>query len=116
MKIAVATDGNMVSEHFGHSPTYTIVNVENGKITSKEIIPNPGHQPGFLPSYLGNLGVNCVIVGGIGARAVELFGRNGIEVIMGAVGPVDTVIENYINGTLQSTESICSHGDQSCSG
>ncbi|PIQ46418.1 MAG: dinitrogenase iron-molybdenum cofactor, partial [Deltaproteobacteria bacterium CG12_big_fil_rev_8_21_14_0_65_43_10] len=46
MKIAVASDGNIVSQHFGHCRAYTIAEVEDGKVITKTLIDNPGHEPG----------------------------------------------------------------------
>ena len=109
MKIGVATEGNLVAEHFGHCSHFSLFDVEESKVTKKEVVANPGHQPGVLPPFLGSLGVNCVIVGGIGARAVELFGQQGIEVIMGASGQAEQVVEDYINGSIKSRGSACSH-------
>ncbi|QGP93871.1 Dinitrogenase iron-molybdenum cofactor [Neomoorella glycerini] len=117
VKIAVATEGTMVAEHFGHCSQYSLFTVEDGKVISKEVIANPGHQPGFLPGYLANLGVHCVIVGGIGARAVELFGERGIEVISGVAGPVEAAVNAYLSGNLKSSGSTCSHdhgGHEGC--
>lgn len=117
MKIAVATEAGMVAEHFGHCPQYSLFNVNEGQVVSKEVIANPGHQPGFLPGYLADLGVTCVIVGGIGARAVELFTERGIEVISGAAGPVDAAVRSYLEGNLKSTGGTCSHdhdGHEGC--
>ncbi|BCV21713.1 dinitrogenase iron-molybdenum cofactor biosynthesis [Moorella sp. Hama-1] len=117
MKIAVATEGSMVAEHFGHCSQYSLFNVADGKVSSKEVIANPGHQPGFLPGYLADLGVTCVIVGGIGSRAVELFCEQGIEVISGAAGPVDAAVKAYLDGNLQSTGGTCNHdleGHEGC--
>ncbi|NLW07692.1 MAG: dinitrogenase iron-molybdenum cofactor [Clostridia bacterium] len=109
MRIGVATEGNMVAAHFGHCPHYSLFDVEDGKIVNKELVASPPHQPGVLPPFLGNLGVNCVIVGGIGARAVELFRQQGIEVIMGASGPVEEVVKAYLNGEIESSGTVCSH-------
>jgi len=117
MKIAVATEGNMVAEHSGHCPRYSLFDVNGGQIVSKEVIANPGHQPGFLPGYLAGLGVTCVIVGGIGSRAVDLFCEKGIEVISGAGGPIEAVVNAYLGGRLQSTGGTCSHdyeGHEGC--
>lgn len=114
MKIAVATEGNMVAEHFGHCSQYTLFEVEDQRVISKTVIPNPGHQPGFLPGYLANLGVNCVIAGGMGARAVELFAERGIQTITGASGPVDEVVHAYLRGNLQTRGGFCDHGHHGC--
>ncbi|OIQ08031.1 dinitrogenase iron-molybdenum cofactor [Moorella thermoacetica] len=117
VKIAVATEGQMVAEHFGHCSQYSLFDIEGGKVIGREVITNPGHQPGFLPGFLADLGVNCVIVGGIGARAVELFGARGIEVITGARGPVEEAVSAYLGGNLKSTGSTCSHdheGHEGC--
>ena len=109
MKIAVSTDGGQVSAHFGRCPHYTIFEVANDKIVKKELIPNPGHQPGFLPRYLGEKGVSCIIAGGMGPRAQELFTRNNIQTIVGASGDVDLVIEKFLKGELELGESSCEH-------
>ncbi|MDK2820931.1 MAG: hypothetical protein PWP31_896 [Clostridia bacterium] len=109
MKIAVANEGNMVAEHFGHCSKFSLFDIENGKVISREDIDNPGHKPGFLPVYLGNLGVKCVIVGGIGSRAVQLFAERGIEVIRGANGSIDAVIDTYLDGKLFDNDNMCDH-------
>lgn len=109
MKIAVATEGIKVSPHFGKCPEYTIFEVENGQVKSRTIIPNPGHEPGFLPEYLGRLGVSCVIAGGMGPRAQGLFAEQGIETITGVEGSVETAVAQYLRGTLERGESSCDH-------
>ncbi len=78
MKIAISTDQGYVSAHFGRCISYTIVEIKEGKVLSKEEIPNPGHQPGFLPEYLFEKGVNCIIAGGMGPRAQGLFAQKNI--------------------------------------
>ena len=72
MKIAIASDGNLVAQHFGRCPEYTIVDTEGGTVLKKETIPNPGHEPGFLPRFLGDLGCDVILAGGMGPRAIEL--------------------------------------------
>ena len=53
MKIAISTDGNYVSAHFGRCPSFTIAEIQDSKIIKKELIDNPGHHPGYLPEFLG---------------------------------------------------------------
>jgi len=82
MKVAISTDQGFVSAHFGRYSSYTTFEVREGKILSKEEIPNPGHQPGFLPQFLSEKGVNCIICGGMGPRAQGLFSDKNIEMIL----------------------------------
>ena len=49
MKIAVANDGNYVSQHFGHCEGFNLYFIESNAVTYKRFVPNPGHKPGFLP-------------------------------------------------------------------
>ncbi|MBO8126072.1 MAG: NifB/NifX family molybdenum-iron cluster-binding protein [Firmicutes bacterium] len=109
MKIAIATDGDSVASHFGRCPAYTIYNVADGKVVSKTVIPNPGHEPGFLPRYLSNLGVCCIIAGGMGPRAQGLFSEQGIETFTGVSGSVEEAILAYLADTLVSRENLCDH-------
>lgn len=107
MKIAVASTGAMTTEHFGHCENFNLFDAENGVITKHESIPNPGHKPGFLPNYLGDLGVNVVISGGMGQDAIDIFNMRNIEVITGATGSAEDCAKRYLAGELQSTGSIC---------
>ena len=107
MKIAVASTGAMTTEHFGHCENFNLFDAENGVITKHESIPNPGHKPGFLPNYLGDLGVNVVISGGMGQGAIDIFNMRNIEVIIGATGSAEDCAKRYLAGELQSTGSIC---------
>ncbi|HPZ40163.1 MAG TPA: NifB/NifX family molybdenum-iron cluster-binding protein [Candidatus Atribacteria bacterium] len=110
MKIAISTEGNSVSPHFGRCPFFTIIDLEDGKVIKKEVIPNPGHEPGFIPQFLQNMGVECVIAGGAGKRAINLFQESGIQTILGVTGGVDEVIEKLKDGSLEGGESLCKPG------
>lgn len=110
MRIAISTDGSSVSAHFGRCPSFTIVDIEDGKVTGKEIVDNPGHHPGFIPQFLHEKGVNCIVAGGMGARATGFFSELGIKSILGVSGQVDQVIEKLAEGTLEGGESSCTPG------
>ncbi len=112
MKIAVATDGPMVAAHFGRCPEYTIVTARDGKVLDKIVVPNPGHEPGFLPDYLSKLGVSCIIAGGMGPRAQGLFAEKSIQTVTGVSGPVSEAINSYLAGSLEAGESLCEHGQE----
>lgn len=107
MKIAVACEGKYVSAHFGHCEGFTVYDVEDNKVLKEDFVENPGHRPGFLPVFLKEIGVNVVIAGGMGETAQQLFMQNGIDVIVGAQGYCEDVVNKYLNGELKSTGSVC---------
>ncbi|MDD3504403.1 MAG: iron-sulfur cluster carrier protein MrpORP [Eubacteriales bacterium] len=118
MRIAVAAEAGVVSQHFGHCEGFTIVDVQDNKPVKEEFLANPGHKPGLLPKLLHEKKVNVVIAGGMGGGAIELFNENCIDVITGAEGEVAAVIDQYLAGDLVSSGSVChehSHSD-SCGG
>ena len=115
MKIAIASEGKMVTEHFGHCEGFIIFEAENGQITESETVPNPGHRPGFLPNFLNDKGVNVIISGGMGGGAIDIFNEKNIEVIVGASGDAQAAAEAYLKGELESTGSVChehQHSDE----
>jgi len=110
MKIAISTESGFVSAHFGRCPAYTLVEIENGRIIQRSEIPNPGHQPGFLPAYLSRMGVNAIIAGGMGPRAQGLFAEKNIQTVIGIQGPIDEVIEKFLRQELEAGQDLCDHG------
>lgn len=112
MRIAVPVAGGKLCMHFGHCEQFAIIDVdENTKsIKNKQMVTPPPHQPGVLPPWMADQGVNLVIAGGMGARAIGLFRELGVEVIVGAPskGP-DELVFDYLNGTLVTGENVCDH-------
>jgi predicted Fe-Mo cluster-binding NifX family protein len=107
MKIAVACEKEIVTEHFGHCENFNIYETDGNKIVKSESVKNPGHRPGFLPNFLNDMGVNVIISGGMGQGAIDIFNEKGIEVITGALGEVKIAAEEYLRGNLKSTGYIC---------
>lgn len=106
-KIAIATQGEIVAEHFGHCDGFTIYATDNGKIIQQEFLANPGHKPGLLPNLLNDHGISVIIAGGMGSSAIEIFNEKGIDVITGASGALDYIIGLYLENNLSSTGSVC---------
>jgi len=113
-KIAVASEGQMVTTHFGECQNFNIYETEDKQIVKSESLVNPGHRPGFLPKFLHEMGVNVVIAGGMGERAIGLFDQNGIEVFLGASGEAKAAAEAYLQGTLKSLNSVCHQHRHGC--
>ena len=110
MKVAISTDNDHVSAHFGRCPSFTIIDIEDGKVSQQNTIDNPGHQPGFIPKFLNEKGVQCIIAGGMGMRATGFFQEYGIETIVGIQGPIGDVVKKLEEGTLEGGESLCKPG------
>ncbi len=110
MIAAISTDSGKVSAHFGRCPEFTIVEIKENELVKREIIKNPGHKTGFLPKYFNEKGVECVIAGGAGRRAQQLFDQFGIKLILGVEGDIDSVIDKLIKDQLESGQSMCAPG------
>ena len=97
---------SVIAEHFGRAPYYAFVNVENGKIVSVNVEPNPiiEHATGELPAYMREKNVDVLIVRGIGQKAISYLSEYGIQVIRGAQGTVENIVKNFIQGRLNDTE------------
>lgn len=107
MKIAVAADGQKVTQHFGHCTDFVIYEVENGSLVREQSLKNPGHKPGFLPNFLADHGVTVIVSGGIGQSAIEIFNQRGVEVVYGASGDPRAAAESYLRGELKTTGNVC---------
>jgi predicted Fe-Mo cluster-binding NifX family protein len=109
MRVAISTDGDQVAPHFGRCEAYTIADIEDGAITDQQRIPNPGHSPGFLPGYLAERGVGCIVAGGMGPRAQVLFDEQKIATIVGVSGTVAEALAALAKDELRGGESLCEH-------
>jgi predicted Fe-Mo cluster-binding NifX family protein len=110
MKIAVPTNEGMLCSHFGHCEKFAIIDVADNKIVKEVYLKPPPHEPGSFPAWLKEQGVNMIIAGGMGQRAISLFQSNNIEVIVGATPqPAGILVYSYLEGKLKSGKNICDH-------
>ena len=79
-------------------------------LTSTEFMEPPAHEPGVLPKWLNDQGVNVILAGGMGSRAQQLFEQNGIRVVVGcAPATPETLVEAYLAGELETGDNACDH-------
>ncbi len=110
MKIAFpSNDGVTVESHFGHCQHFVLVDVTDGSVQARNSVDPPAHAPGVFPAFLAEQGADVIITGGMGARAVDLFKQNSIDVILGAIGSIDDNLKVFLDGQLSSTGSVCTH-------
>lgn len=110
MKFAIPMAEGKLTVHFGHCREFALLDVENGEITSKVTLEPPPHEPGVLPKWLADQGVNVVIAGGMGARAVGLLEAAGIKVCTGAPSlEPEALVKQYLDDSLITGQNLCDH-------
>jgi ATP-binding protein involved in chromosome partitioning len=121
MKIAIPTAEGLLCAHFGHCQQFTVLEVdpETKSISKTELLTPPPHEPGVFPVWLGKMGCDLIIAGGMGGRAVDLFRQNGIQVIIGASSrKPEEIVNAFLNGELMTGANPCDeptfHGDKEC--
>jgi predicted Fe-Mo cluster-binding NifX family protein len=106
MKICIPTMGEngldeMVGEHFGRVPTYTIVDLDTNEV---KVVPNTSEHMGgvgYPPEIMAREGVHILVCRGLGRRAIGMFDQTGIDVYIGASGTVKDAIAAFRQGILQ---------------
>lgn len=108
--IAIPVSNNILCPHFGHCKEFAFFKTEEGRITDESYLTPPPHEPGVLPQWLASHGVNCVIAGGMGQRAITLFNQNNIKVIIGAESkPPRSLVEAFLKNELKTGINACDH-------
>jgi predicted Fe-Mo cluster-binding NifX family protein len=112
MRIAVSADNrngldSVVSPHFGRCPYYILADVDGQEVQAVNAIDNPyygQHSPGVVPNFIHSQGVNVMLTGGMGGRAIAFFEQLGIEAVTGASGTVRRSLELYLGGQLRGVQ------------
>jgi ATP-binding protein involved in chromosome partitioning len=112
MKVAIPVCEGVLSMHFGHCEKFALVDVDpdTKAIVGMTALDPPPHEPGLLPRWLNEKGVNLIIAGGMGMRAQQLFEQAGVKVIVGASSAEpESVVTDYLTGKLVTGENVCDH-------
>lgn len=100
-----------VSPHFGKASAFAVVNDETNEISFLE--NNGTHHGGALTpaQIIGQAGVDVVLCGGLGVKAVRLFEQQGVMVYCNASGTVSDALKAYKTGDLQAAtdQNACQH-------
>ncbi len=117
MRIAIPIAGERLAQHFGHCEKFALVDVDpvTKRTTASTEVDAPEHQPGLLPPWLKERGVDLVIAGGMGGRAHSLFETVSIKVLTGAPSETAaTLVQQYLDGRLITGENACDHDGHAC--
>lgn len=98
-----------LSEHFGGSPTFTIVDTETKDV---KIVPNQSEHfggTGKAPEQIESTGTTVVICRGIGPKAMIMLRDFGIDVYAGSTGNARNAFEMWSSRKLQkaSIQNAC---------
>lgn len=112
MRIAIPLAEGKLCMHFGHCQQFAIIDVDTkeNKITNRQDLTPPPHEPGVLPRWLGEQKVSTIIAGGMGGRAQSLFTEQNIEVVVGAPAEApEGLVSAFLSGTLKTGINACDH-------
>lgn len=116
MKIAVTYDNGQIFQHFGHTETFKVYDVEDGAVVSSEVIGSNGSGHGALAGLLAQQDIKVLICGGLGDGAKNALTEAGIEVFSGAQGDADAAVDAYLRGELVSAGVNCDHHHEEAQG
>lgn len=108
-KIAVTYDNGQVFQHFGHTETFKVYEVEGDQIVSSSILGSDGQGHSALAGLLSSNTIDVLICGGIGEGAQTALKSAGIELCSGASGDADAAVESYLKGELVNAGTTCDH-------
>ncbi|MEA1985420.1 MAG: NifB/NifX family molybdenum-iron cluster-binding protein [Euryarchaeota archaeon] len=103
-----------VGQHFGMVTTYTVLDTETKDISVVENTSEHRGGVGMPPELLSKAGVDIMLCGGLGGKAVKMFEDYGIEVFIGAQGTVQDAITAWEAGKLSmaTNENACNEHRQ----
>lgn len=112
MKIAVTYENGNVFQHFGHTESFKLYEVNDKEIVKMQVVSSNGEGHGALAGVLSSYGVDVLICGGIGGGARNALSNVGIEIFGGVKGSADMAVIDYLNGKLNyDPNAKCDHHD-----
>jgi predicted Fe-Mo cluster-binding NifX family protein len=108
------------SDHFGHCPVFTLVEIKDDQIAEVRTVDNIAHGAGgcMKPvAMLAENGVRAMVVAGMGRGPFQKMAQNGIKVYFADLQKypdVQSTVDDFINGSLTTFETgqLCSGSGQ----
>lgn len=112
MKVAVTYDNGEIFQHFGHTESFKIYEIENNKVVNEQIVDTNGQGHGALAGFLSGGKVDVLICGGIGGGAQVALAEAGIKLYGGVSGSADEAVAAFLAGSLDYNPDVkCNHHD-----
>lgn len=121
LRIAVTYEDGQIFQHFGRTERFKVYDVENGRVTSSQVVDTEGQSHGALAEILTALRVDTLICGGIGGGAQAALAAAGIKLYGGVIGGADAAVEALLANKLACDPDVqCvyhgeHHPDEQCS-
>jgi len=107
--VASPTEDAKISEHFGRSPYFAIVEIEDDNYNVK-FIPNMRDKGVRASDIALREGVSIVVVTNIGARALNMLKNAGIRICKATKDSLKGLIDDVAKGVIQD------FGEEGCPG
>ncbi len=100
-----------VGQHFGKVPYYALYDTDTKETTVIENTSEHNGGVGLPPEIMDKEGVDIMLCGGLGQKAVLMFEQYGIDVFIGANGTIQDAISAWEDCKLTRATQ-----NNSCSG
>ncbi len=101
MRIAVASEGLDVSNHFGCCTNFNYYKVIDNQLVDSRNLPSHGHLCGSQATFLRQIEVRVLLCGTISQNDIESMNKAGITVVSGASGNALQAVEEYLQGNAE---------------
>lgn len=112
MRIAVTYENGQIFQHFGRTEQFKVYDVQDGEVTSSEVVGTDGKGHGALAGVLTALKADALICGGIGGGAQAALAAAGVRLYGGVSGGADEAVRALLKGELDFDADVhCEHHD-----
>ncbi|MBC7317811.1 NifB/NifX family molybdenum-iron cluster-binding protein [Candidatus Bipolaricaulota bacterium] len=99
---------DQISPVFGRASTFTVVEVEGGKILGASVVENPFHNaPGGAgiraAQFVAEKRPRAVFAGNFGPNVAEIFAQIGIDMVPVSGRTVRQAVEDYLAGRVTTS-------------
>ena len=102
MKIAFALDHDRIALNFGACNHYRLVTLENQKILDEKDLYDEVNTHKLRPAFLRSLGVDTVVINGMGVTAYELCMDEGLACFEAQGLSYDEALNAALNNQLKA--------------
>jgi len=100
VKVAIPRFGEFVAPCFEYSATIAIFTVDRRKVIDERDFSLQSREAVDRVRLLRDQGVDTLICGGVHTRFEDMLVENGIAVISWVSGEVDTLLRQFLHGSL----------------